>query len=66
MHAFFMKDSFFRSSHGHPKRRPAGDGMDAEMDDPELMFEMAEHLGDCQCACDHVVYSPSYSTCLQV
>lgn len=36
------------------------------MDDPELMFEMTEHLGDCQCACDHVVYSPSYTTCLQV
>ncbi|XP_008193877.2 dipeptidase 1 [Tribolium castaneum] len=51
-------------SHGHPKRRPA-DGMDAEMDDPELMFELTEHLGDCQCACDHVVYSPSYTTCLQ-
>jgi hypothetical protein len=52
--------------HGHPKRRAAGDGMDAEMDDPELMFELAEHLGECQCACDHVVYSPSYTACLQV
>ncbi|KAH0811780.1 hypothetical protein GEV33_011010 [Tenebrio molitor] len=51
--------------HGHPKRRAAGDGMDAEMDDPELMFELAEHLGECQCACDHVVYSPSYTACLQ-
>lgn len=63
---------FFRSTilqAGHPKRRAAGDGMDAEMDDPEIMFEMSSshHLGDCQCACDHVVYSPTtYTTCLQV
>lgn len=60
---------FFRSNviPGHPKRRPAGDGMDApQMDDPEIMYEMTEHLGDCQCACDHVVYSPSYTNCLQV
>jgi hypothetical protein len=49
-----------------PRGGRAGDGMDAEMDDPELMFELAEHLGECQCACDHVVYSPSYTACLQV
>lgn len=51
------------------KRRAAGDGMDAHVDDPELVFEMSSgsHLGDCQCACDHVVYSPTaYPTCLQV
>lgn len=51
------------------KRRAAGDGMDAQMDDPELVFEMSSgtHLADCQCACDHVVYSPTaYATCLQV
>ncbi|CAH1368402.1 dipeptidase 1-like [Tenebrio molitor] len=61
----FRTSSRSNVGHGHPKRRAAGDGMDAEMDDPELMFELAEHLGECQCACDHVVYSPSYTACLQ-
>ncbi|CAH0556578.1 unnamed protein product [Brassicogethes aeneus] len=54
-----------RSNTLQSNRRAAGDGMDAEMDDPEIIFEMTDHMGDCQCACDHVVYAPNYTTCLQ-
>ncbi|XP_022919017.1 uncharacterized protein [Onthophagus taurus] len=47
------------------KRRAAGDGIDTpEMDDPELIFELSEQMRDCQCACDHVIYAPGYTTCL--
>lgn len=37
--------------------------MDTEIEDPELIFELP---GDCQCACENVVYGPGYTTCLQV
>ncbi|XP_031348354.1 uncharacterized protein LOC116174557 [Photinus pyralis] len=47
------------------KKRIAGDGMDSEMDDPELSFAPADHLRTCRCPCDHVLYGPGYS-CLQV
>lgn len=41
--------------------------MDTEVEDPELIFELPDHVGDCQCACDNVVYGPGYTTtCLQV
>ncbi|GJQ67025.1 hypothetical protein Trydic_g8001, partial [Trypoxylus dichotomus] len=56
-----------RSNDSHPrsgKRRPAGDGIDAEMEEPELIFELTEQMRDCQCACDHVIYAPGYTTCL--
>ncbi|XP_017780987.1 PREDICTED: uncharacterized protein LOC108565847 [Nicrophorus vespilloides] len=53
-------------SNGQAKRRPAGDGMDSQMDDPELIFEVSDQIRDCPCACDHVIYGPGYTTCLQV
>lgn len=40
--------------------------MDTEIEDPELIFELQDHMGDCQCACENVVYGPGYTTCLQV
>ncbi|XP_057661133.1 uncharacterized protein LOC130896821 [Diorhabda carinulata] len=57
-------------------RRAAGDGMDAEMNDPEIVFEMSSStgvpsgqlgiVGECQCPCDHVIYNQTgYSGCLQ-
>ncbi|KAF5274685.1 hypothetical protein FQA39_LY07076 [Lamprigera yunnana] len=51
-------------SSSRQKKRVAGDGMDSEIDEPELMFEPTD-LGACRCPCDHVVYGPGYS-CLQV
>lgn len=54
-------------THTHPsKKRPAGDGMDTEIEDPELIYGLPDHTRDCQCACDKVVYAPGYTTCLQV
>ena len=40
--------------------------MDAEIEEPELIFELTEQMKDCQCACDRMMYTPSYTTCLQV
>ncbi|XP_017780973.1 PREDICTED: dipeptidase 1-like [Nicrophorus vespilloides] len=39
--------------------------MDSQMDDPELIFEVSDQIRDCPCACDHVIYGPGYTTCLQ-
>lgn len=39
--------------------------MDTEVEDPELIFELPDHTGECQCACEHVMYGPGY-TCLHV
>lgn len=60
--------SSLTQTHSNNKRRPAGDGMDTEIEDPELIFELPDHnnMGDCQCACENVVYGPGYTTCLQV
>lgn len=58
----------FSRSQGHPsnKRRPDGDGMDSSVEDAGLEVPERHLTGDCQCACDHVVYSPTAYTCLQV
>lgn len=59
--------SSLTQTHSSNKRRAAGDGIDAEIEDPELIFELPDHMGECQCACENVVYGPSYTTtCLQV
>lgn len=59
--------SSLTQTHTGNKRRPAGDGMDTEIEDPELIFELPDHMGDCRCACENVVYGPGYaSSCLQV
>lgn len=63
---WFLNIYSFRANGQPGKRRPAGDGMDAEMDDPELIFEVPDQMRDCQCACDHMIYGRDYRTCLQV
>lgn len=65
---FHFRSFFLSRSQGHPsnKRRPDGDGMDSSVEDAGLEVPERHLTGDCQCACDHVVYSPTAYTCLQV
>ncbi|XP_066261636.1 dipeptidase 1-like [Euwallacea similis] len=62
-----MRSSRRSQGHSSNKRRPDGDGMDSSVEDSGLELPAERHLtgGECQCACDHVVYSPTAYTCLQ-
>lgn len=40
--------------------------MDAEMEDPEMIFEVPEQIRDCQCDYDHVLFGREYRNFMQV
>ncbi|KAF7275677.1 hypothetical protein GWI33_011377, partial [Rhynchophorus ferrugineus] len=50
---------------GH-KQRSDGDGMDSSIEDSAMEMSERHLTGDYQCACDHMIYSPTAYTCLQV
>ncbi|KAK9872336.1 hypothetical protein WA026_017150 [Henosepilachna vigintioctopunctata] len=51
---------------GAHSRRPPGDGMVQEMDDLEHMLGLSEQLSDCHCPYDRMLYTPGFTTCLEM